>query len=122
MTNRGRTGGRGGPDGLAGTAGPAPERLVVMLDGSVCRATRCTWATAVPMATPSRRSNEMVTDGSCPEWLTVSGPTLDVIVASDASGTGVPFWERIYSRLKAERSCWYSGRSSMTTQYWLVAV
>ena len=99
-----------------------PEKLVVMLDGRVCCATCWTWATAVPMATPSRRSNEMVTDGSCPEWLTVSGPTLDVIVASDASGTSVAFWERIYRRLNAERSCWNSGRSSMTTQYWLVAV
>src|SRR5205809_8135700 len=93
-----------------------------MLDGRVCCATCWTWATAVPMATPSRRSNEMVTDGSCPEWLRVSGPVLDVIVASDASGTSVAFGERMYGRLNAEWSCGNWGRRSMTNHYWLVAV
>ena len=79
---------------------------MVMLDCSVCRAIRCTSATAVPIATPARKSNEIVTDGSCPEWLTVSGPTLDVRVASEASGTSGPLRERMYNRLSAERSCW----------------
>ena len=30
---------------------------------------------ACDSATPGLRSNEMVTDGSCPRWLTESGPT-----------------------------------------------
>ena len=90
---------------------------MVMLDGRVCRASRWTSATAVPIATPGRRSKETVTDGSCPEWLTVSGPTLEVRVASEASGTSGPRAERMYNRLSAERSCWYSGSSSITTQY-----
>src|SRR5438874_10455934 len=122
MTNTARTSSTRSPAWLDWNAWAVPEKLVVMLDGSVCRAMRCTWATAVPMETPCRRSNEIVTDGSCPAWFTVSGPTLEPRVASDASGTSVPFWERMYSRLSAERSCWYWGRSSMTTQYWLVAV
>src|ERR1043166_815299 len=104
------------PAWLDWNACAVPEKLVVMLDGRSCWATRCTCATAVPIATPSRKSNEIVTDGSCPEWFTVSGPTLDVIVASEASGTRVPVCERMYSRLRAERSCWYSGSSSITTQ------
>src|SRR5881227_3807619 len=91
-----------------------------MLDGSSCRASRSTWADAGPMETPWRRSNEIVTAGSCPEWFTVSGPTVVVRVASDASGISVPVLERMYSRLSADRSCWFWGSSSITTQYWVV--
>jgi len=43
-----------------------PEKLPVMLEGNDCRATRCTSATAVPMDTLGFRSNEIVTEGSCP--------------------------------------------------------
>ena len=58
------------------------------------------------MATPSRRSNDIVTAGSCPAWFTVRGPALELSVASDASGTSGPFCERMYRRLSADRSRW----------------
>jgi len=72
-----------------------PPNEVVTLEGSTCRATRCTAATAVPSDTFGWRSNEIVTDGSCPEWLTVSGPTVEVMSASDASGTSGPVRDRM---------------------------
>src|SRR5436309_7468195 len=62
---------------------------------NVWRAMRCTWATAVPSDTPDFRSKEMVTAGSCPAWLTVSGPTLEPSVAREASGTRLPLFERM---------------------------
>src|SRR2546422_7249438 len=64
------------PVWLDWNAWAVPPNEVVTLEGSTWRATRCTSATAVPSDTFGWRSNEIVTDGSCPEWLTVSGPTV----------------------------------------------
>src|SRR5207245_10931413 len=64
------------PVWLDWNAWAVPPNEVVTLEGSTCRATRCTAATAVPSDTFGWRSNEIVTDGNCPEWLTVSGPTV----------------------------------------------
>src|SRR5256885_16092069 len=99
MTNMARISRTRRPDWLDWNAWAVPEKLVVMLDRSVCCATRCTWATAVPMATPSRKSNEMVTDGSCPEWLTLSGPALDALGAVAGRGRSAPLFGRMDSRL-----------------------
>ena len=46
-----------------------------MVAGRAARADLSTAATASPKATPGLRLKEMVTDGSWPRWLTVSGPT-----------------------------------------------
>ena len=51
-----------------------PWKLPDTVPGSVSRAASCTRATASPSATPGRRLNDSVTDGSCPVWLTDSGP------------------------------------------------
>ena len=45
----------------------APWKLVVMVAGSICRASFCTAATASPRAIPGFRLKEMVTAGSCPD-------------------------------------------------------
>jgi hypothetical protein len=37
--------------------------------------------------------------------------------ATALSGTSEPLLARTYRRLIADRSCWYCGRSSITTQY-----
>ena len=51
----------------------------------------CTRATASPSATPGRRLNDSVTDGSCPVWLTDSGPTpSDAWSTTVESGTSLP--------------------------------
>jgi hypothetical protein len=42
--------------------------------------------TASPIETFGARLNESVTDGSWPEWFTVSGPTSGVTWASAVSG------------------------------------
>ena len=70
-----------------------PEKPVEMPAGSV-RAASCDTATdACPSATPGRRLNDIVTDGTCPEWLTAVGPTLRVSVATVPSATSVPLDE-----------------------------
>src|SRR3989454_5272076 len=75
------------PVWLDWNAWAVPPNEVVTLEGSTWRATRCTSATAVPSDTFGWRSNEIVTDGSCPEWLTVSGPTVEVMSARDRKST-----------------------------------
>jgi hypothetical protein len=50
--------------------------------------------TASPSAIPERRLNESVTDGSCPVWLTDSGPTPVDMVATVLSGMSFPVFER----------------------------
>ena len=57
-----------------GTPAPCPGSCPTPSPGSVSRAAACTRATASPSATPGRRLNDSVTDGSCPVWLTDSGP------------------------------------------------
>ena len=51
-----------------------PEKLVLMVEGSTSRAAASTPSTAVPIEVPGSRLNESVTEGSWPEWFTVSGP------------------------------------------------
>ncbi len=85
-----------------------------------------------------------MTDGSWPEWLTVTGPTSLRNVATALSGTSaapvlaatlVPTLPGMAAPLPAPSvpgrshsepsdvmSCWYCGRTSMTTQYSLVGV
>ena len=45
-----------------------------MVDGSTSRGGRLHPVTAVPIEIPGSRLNERVTEGSWPEWFTVSGP------------------------------------------------
>ena len=49
---------------------------------------------AVPSATPGRRLNDSVTEGSCPEWLTESGPAVCVTDTTALSGTSTPVFDR----------------------------
>ena len=72
-----------------------PWKLVVMEMGSIEAARLCTSLTAWPSATPGARSNEMVTEGSWPVWLTVSGPTPVVNFETAPSGTSWPDEERM---------------------------
>src|SRR5712692_76228 len=122
MTSTARMSRETRPAWLDWNAWAVPAKFVVMCEGRVWRATRCTSATAVPSETPGFRSKDRVTDGNWPEWVTVSGPTLEPSVARDASGTRPLVCDLMYSRLRADRSCWYSGSSSISTQYWFVGV
>ncbi len=67
-----------------------PVKLVTMEEGSVARAASFTAATASLSATPSPRLKEMETEGSWPEWFTVSGPAPDSDRASAERGTVSP--------------------------------
>src|ERR1700735_2309391 len=100
---------------------------------------------AWPSDTPLARSNDSVTDGSWPEWLTVTGPTSFRKCATALSGTsGLPLLGatnvptllpggatplpapgvlvRTYRDPSDAMSCWYWGRTSSTTQYSYVGV
>ena len=99
-----------------------PAKLVLMVEGSTSRAAASTRWTAVPSDVPGSRSNESVTEGSWPEWFTVSGPVPGVTLARLPSGTDTPWRPVMWSRFRAERSRWYSGSSSITTQYWSLGV
>ncbi len=65
-----------------------------MLEGSVWRAAFSTSLTAVPSDTPGGRLNDSVTEGSCPLWFTLSGPTSLDAEATDVSGISLPLCER----------------------------
>ena len=72
-----------------------PWKLVVSVAG--IRSSRSTLRisfTASPSATPGLRLKEMVTAGSWPRWLTVSGPTVRVSLATAFRGTSLPELER----------------------------
>jgi hypothetical protein len=74
-------------------------------------------------AASGRRLNEMVEDGVWPRWLTLSGPTVRLSLATASSGMSLPVrGERMWSRERAEASRWNSGASSMMTKYWLLGV
>src|SRR5512141_2015616 len=88
--------------------------------GRVARATLSTADTASPRATPGRRLNERVTEGSWPRWFTRSGPTPGVSRATEASGTDIPVEDRAYSRESAAGSVWSLGRSSRMALYVLL--
>src|SRR5512135_2413222 len=88
--------------------------------GRVARATLSTADTASPRATPGRRLNERVTEGSWPRWFTRRGPRPGVRRATADSGTSIPEVERTYSRESAVGSLWNLGSSSRITLYVLL--
>src|SRR5690349_20198823 len=110
------------PACAAWNACAVPEKFVAIVEGSVLRATACTSLTASPNAAAGRRVNDKVTDGRCPAWLTATGPLLCVTVDTALSGTSVPFFDWTYGSDSADRSSWYCGSSSITTQYSLFGV
>jgi hypothetical protein len=73
-----------------------PWKLVEMVMGRVFAAKRVISFTASPMATPGCKLNEMVTEGSCPMWFTVSGPRLVTSLATVLSDTSCPLAQRMY--------------------------
>src|SRR2546427_7201595 len=75
----------------------APWKLVAIVDGKVCAAIVCTADTASPSAKPGFKLKEIVTDGSCPVWLTDSGPTDVSARATALSGINRPNEDRTYS-------------------------
>jgi hypothetical protein len=75
-------------------ASAAPEYCAVTDDGSVLSATVFTSASALPSETLGATSNEIVTAGSCPEWLIDNGPSVRVSFATVLSGTSCPVSER----------------------------
>lgn len=58
--------------------------------GRVSRARRSISRIAGPMAAWGLRLKEMVTEGSCPRWLTVRGATVSVRRATARRGTSSP--------------------------------
>ena len=53
-----------------------PEKVPVSVAGAASsRVPACTWPMACESATPGRRSNEKVTEGSWPRCVTCIGPT-----------------------------------------------
>src|SRR5688500_6253170 len=93
-----------------------PWNLVETVAGNTSVAAASICATASPSATPGARLNEMVTDGSCPVWPTLSGPALVVTLATVFSGTSLPDDDRTYSSDMAAGSCWNSGATPITTR------
>src|SRR6185437_9265457 len=92
------------PACVAWNACAVPENAVLIDDGSVRLAIRCTSAVAAPRDTPGRRLNDRVTDGSWPEWLTLSAPAVCDTLATALSGTSAPVLARMYSMLSADKS------------------
>src|SRR5215471_532234 len=99
-----------------------PEKLAATVFGNTSLAICCTRVSAVPSDTPGARLNETVTEGSWPEWFTVTGPTEYLKCATVLSGTSGPRDDRTQSLPRASTSAWYSGKSSITTQYSFVDV
>src|SRR5262249_44464976 len=98
-------------------AAARPAKLPVTPAGNTAFASRSTADTAAPSDALGARSNESVTEGSWPEWLTVTGPTPVRKLATALSGTTGPALERTQRVEREGTSCWNCGRSSSTTQY-----
>src|SRR6266404_9206985 len=95
-----------------------PWKVVFSVSGTfISTEARRTSAMAWLSDTPGRKSNDRLTEGSWPRWVTVSGPTLELKEAMALSGTRVPVVERMYSMDSADGSRWYFGSSSRITQY-----
>ena len=62
------------PASRTGTPAPSPGSSSGSWPAASGAPTSLTAPTASPSETPGFRLNESVTDGSWPEWLTVSGP------------------------------------------------
>ena len=99
----------------------AAHRILERLRRSLeARPTRCRAASRAPRPARgprhrrarrrARRLNESVTDGSCPMWLTDSGPTVCRVVTTADSGTSLPPGACTYSIDSAAGSRWYCGR------------
>src|SRR3954463_3655050 len=88
-----------------------------MCGGRVSRAVCSTRETASPSATPCRRLNDNVTDGSCPVWLTDCGPAVWRVVTTAESGTSRPPGACTFNIDNAAGSCWYCGETCMMTWY-----
>src|SRR4030042_4053042 len=97
-----------------------PWKAVAMWAGRTSPAAACTCDTASPRAVPGRRLKESVTEGICPEWVTVSGPRLLLRSATAFSGTRRPEEDLTYRSERAAGSRRYSGLSSRITWYWLL--
>src|SRR2546422_4646420 len=108
------------PDIAAWKACAVPWNLVVTLGGRMPAPASFTSLTASPSETPGLRLNEIVTAGSWPRWLTDSGPTVALRLATAFSGTSAPDDERTYSRDRAAGSVWSFGRSCRITWYSLL--
>src|SRR6202035_341003 len=67
-----------------------PSKAIVTVGGSSWLATSRMWSTAAPSETPGRSPHETDTDGSCPEWLTLWGPTVSFADTTDWIGTSAP--------------------------------
>src|SRR5947207_2408324 len=67
-----------------------PSNAIVTVGGSTPDAARRMLSTAAPSDTPGRRPNDTFTDGSCPVWLMLCGPTVSFVVTTAGSGTSVP--------------------------------
>src|SRR2546423_13018280 len=81
-----------------------PWNVVAIVDGSVDAAADWIVDTASPSAVPGLRLKEIVTDGSCPVWLTVSGPASVRTFTTVSRGIRLPFDERMYSIESADGS------------------
>src|ERR1035437_2955841 len=122
MTNTASTRRSVSPCWVSMNACAVPAKRADMVGGSSSADSFVMASTAVPSDAADARLNEIVTDGSCPEWFTVTGPTEYVNFATALSGTSGPRVERTQSLPSASTSCWYFGSSSITTQYSFVAV
>ena len=53
-----------------------PKEALIVAGTCIAATALLTSSMASDKATPGRTSKENVTDGSCPRWVTASGPTL----------------------------------------------
>ena len=110
------------PCWLDWNAWAVPANAVVTSEVSTARPAACTSVTASESPVPGLTSNDRVTAGSWPAWVTDSGPSPGVSFATDPIGTSEPFVERTCRSWSADASRWYCGRTSRMTQYWLFGV
>ena len=105
-------------------AAAVPPNAELMVGERTCLASFCTSATAWLSATFGATLKEMVTEGSCPEWLMLSGPTVRCEASNRRQRHNLarsPARECRAARVEcSSRSNW--GIDSMTTQYSLVGV
>src|ERR1051326_503304 len=94
-----------------------PWKLVVIADGSVVLAMPLISLTASPSETPGFVLNEIVTDGTWPEWFTASGPNVGTRFDTTSSGTSCPDTPRTHRIDSSSGWPWNRGSTSMMTWY-----
>src|SRR5882762_11489893 len=94
-----------------------PSKPIVTVGGRIVAATSRMRSTAAPSDTPDRNPNDTDTDGSCPEWLMLCGPTVSIVDTTVWSGTSAPRLVLNVSLFSESAYCWYFGSSSMSTRY-----